>query len=214
MQKLKEKWDKHPIVWLISLCLAFFVAGIGVGNYFDTLLAEINGKQILSDIEVEKLSRSNVIGPNEIIVNKSTLASLKNRPEACPQKICSKDSSIETRDCITEKQPSLITEKFNAYSREKNEKTFKDKYFSRWLCSPGWIVKIYNEPSINADGYWEFSAFWNNPEEKYENSFVGITLSYKNSAKNISEGDIITITGRLSRASNSSISLTEVSFNK
>ncbi len=214
MAGLKDKWDKHPLRWLSASIIGAFITGFAAGNYIDSILAEINGKQILSDAQVAKLNHADKIAPDETIIKKSVLSSLKLRPQTCPQKICSENSITEVRDCITEKDPKSIKDKFDSPRKEQNEKLFQDKYFSRWVCAPGWKVKIYDEPEINKEGYWEFTSFWQNPKGIFNPTLVDVMLDYKNSAKNISKNDTIIVQGRLSRGTSSSLLLTESHYTK
>jgi len=150
MADLKTSIEETPLLRNIGVIVFVFMSGFGTGIFIDDLIAKTNGKNILTDEQVNKLKKLPKTDTSQKIISIAEYRQLANRPQYCEEGTCSNSKAYNDKDCIAEKSPKEITEKFISrseyvYNREeKNEKLLNDKYLGRWVCSPGWVVEIYD----------------------------------------------------------------------
>lgn len=189
-------------------------------------LEENNGDLKIENARLKSLSN---VGSDEIVITRKVLEELKSRPEFCstsestqkpeytssantdlcpPAKVTASPSEIN-KVCVKESDPSEISDQFEKFNARQNERVFNDHYKNNWVCSPGWIFDLYSLPKKNLDGYWEIEGIFSK-DRNY--TVINARLQFGASVAGLKKGDPVSITGRITSASDSGVRLSDAAI--
>lgn len=153
------------------------------------------------------------VNNNQLVVDKSYLTELKNRPAACPivPSVSTTASLVDSdRTCLDRGDPFEIAAQFEDYDDRANLKVFRDHFEYKWVCEPGWVVEIVQEPQQNRDYYWEIETRY-----REENLFgTRVLIKLKDGTKLptwMKIGNKVRVAGKVVQAATYGLTLVEAS---
>lgn len=163
----------------------------------------------------------------ELTSLRKQLTTATDQKAACPNLECPKCPTVPHQDsplseantqsqldkiCISATSVLEVSNQFEEYGREKNEKISNDRFRGNWICDPGWLLQVAGVPTKDREAYWNVVA----TEISDESLPAGVssTLKVGQSALGLKDGDWIRVKGRISRASAYQIDLREATWER